>query len=82
MIIYICLCILIALLSVMQTKKIVASSIAYAVVGRLYPCLLYLSRTPDTIRLMFASRNWLPEVCFKLVGNFTLISKEKIEVLD
>ncbi|KAI3451768.1 hypothetical protein Pfo_008433 [Paulownia fortunei] len=44
------------------TKKLVASSIPYIVLGILYAYLLYLSWTPDTIRLMFASKYWLPEL--------------------
>ncbi|XP_075498499.1 protein ABA DEFICIENT 4, chloroplastic-like isoform X1 [Primulina tabacum] len=44
------------------TKKIIASSIPYIVLGLLYAYLLYLSWTPDTIRLMFASKYWLPEL--------------------
>lgn len=46
-----------------QTKKLAASSIPYIVLGVLYAYLLYLSWTPETIRLMFASKYWLPEVC-------------------
>lgn len=38
------------------------SSIPYIVLGLLYAYLLYLSWTPDTLRLMFASKYWLPEV--------------------
>lgn len=38
------------------------SSIPYVVLGVLYAYLLYLSWTPDTLRLMFASKYWLPEV--------------------
>ncbi|KAL6551847.1 Short-chain dehydrogenase/reductase aba4 [Orobanche gracilis] len=44
------------------TKKAVASSIPYIVLGLLYGYLLYRSWTPDTIRLMFASKYWLPEL--------------------
>ncbi|KAL8044807.1 hypothetical protein ABFX02_08G070400 [Erythranthe guttata] len=44
------------------TKKLVASSIPYIVLGVLYGYLLYLSWTPETIRLMFASKYWLPEL--------------------
>ncbi|CAA0813504.1 abscisic acid (aba)-deficient 4 [Striga hermonthica] len=44
------------------TKKVVASSAPFAVLGLLYGYLLYLSWTPDTIRLMFASEYWLPEL--------------------
>lgn len=44
------------------TKKIVASSIPYIVLGTLYAYLLYLSWTPETIQLIFASKYWLPEL--------------------
>ncbi|GFZ18950.1 abscisic acid (aba)-deficient 4 [Actinidia rufa] len=44
------------------TKKSMESSIPYLVLGLLYAYLLYLSWTPDTIRLMFASKYWLPEL--------------------
>ncbi|XP_073154499.1 protein ABA DEFICIENT 4, chloroplastic isoform X1 [Henckelia pumila] len=54
------------------TKKIVASSIPFIVLGLLYAYLLYLSWTPDTIRLMFASKYWLPE----LTGIATMFSNE------
>ncbi|KAI7993238.1 hypothetical protein LOK49_LG11G00457 [Camellia lanceoleosa] len=45
------------------TKKSMESSIPYVLLGLLYAYLLYLSWTPDTIKLMFASKYWLPEVC-------------------
>lgn len=48
----------------MQTKKSMDSTIPYVVLGLLYAYLLYLSWMPDTIRLMFASKYWLPEVCY------------------
>ncbi|KAI3813484.1 hypothetical protein L1987_18209 [Smallanthus sonchifolius] len=44
------------------TKKCMRSSIPYVVLGVLYTYLLYLSWTPDTIGLMFASKYWLPEL--------------------
>ncbi|KAL3630341.1 Short-chain dehydrogenase/reductase aba4 [Castilleja foliolosa] len=44
------------------TKKVVGSSVPYIVLGLLYAYLLYLSWTPDLIRLMFASKYWLPEL--------------------
>ncbi|GER42634.1 abscisic acid (aba)-deficient 4 [Striga asiatica] len=44
------------------TKKVLASSIPYIVLGVLYAYLLYLSWSPDTIRLMFGSKYWLPEL--------------------
>ncbi|KAL2895520.1 Protein ABA DEFICIENT 4 chloroplastic [Bienertia sinuspersici] len=39
----------------LMTKKLMRSSIPYVVLGVLYAYLLYLSWTPETIRLMFAS---------------------------
>ncbi|XWS75466.1 hypothetical protein CRYUN_Cryun01aG0090900 [Craigia yunnanensis] len=44
------------------TKRSTESSIPYIVLGLLYAYLLYLSWTPDTLRLMFASKYWLPEL--------------------
>jgi hypothetical protein len=40
----------------------VESTAPYVALGLLYAYLLYLSWTPDTIRAMFASKYWLPEV--------------------
>ncbi|XVF71636.1 hypothetical protein PTKIN_Ptkin12aG0054900 [Pterospermum kingtungense] len=45
-----------------MTKKSMESSIPYIALGLLYAYLLYLSWTPDTLRLMFASKYWLPEL--------------------
>ena len=45
-----------------QTKRTVESTAPYVALGLLYAYLLYLSWTPDTIRAMFASKYWLPEV--------------------
>ncbi|GLT41153.1 hypothetical protein SLA2020_152380 [Shorea laevis] len=44
------------------TKKVMESSIPFVVLGIVYACLLYLSWTPDTLKLMFASKYWLPEL--------------------
>lgn len=44
------------------TKKCIQSALPYVVLGLLYAYLLYLSWTPDTFRLMFASQYWLPEL--------------------
>ncbi|KAL2329501.1 hypothetical protein Fmac_017082 [Flemingia macrophylla] len=44
------------------TKKSMESSIPYIVLGILYAYLLYLSWTPETIRLIFASKYLLPEL--------------------
>ena len=50
----------------MQTKRTVESSAPYVALGLLYAYLLYLSWTPDTLRAMFASKYWLPEVLVPL----------------
>ncbi|KAF7820015.1 protein ABA DEFICIENT 4, chloroplastic-like isoform X2 [Senna tora] len=44
------------------TKKSVESSIPYVVLSVLYAYLLYLSWTPETVRLIFASKYLLPEL--------------------
>uniref|UniRef100_A0A0E0FFQ1 Protein MAO HUZI 4, chloroplastic n=1 Tax=Oryza nivara TaxID=4536 RepID=A0A0E0FFQ1_ORYNI len=44
------------------TKRAVDSSAPYVALGILYAYLLYLSWTPDTLRAMFASKYWLPEL--------------------
>eukprot|EP00250_Pteridium_aquilinum_P015365 c22543_g1_i2 orf=408-1277(-) len=44
------------------TKKLVESSFPYAVLGVLYVYLLFLSWSPETLQLMFASKYWLPEL--------------------
>nr|XP_023887430.1 protein ABA DEFICIENT 4, chloroplastic isoform X5 [Quercus suber]XP_023887431.1 protein ABA DEFICIENT 4, chloroplastic isoform X5 [Quercus suber] len=44
------------------TKKSVESSIPYVVLGILYAYLLYLSWTPETLRMIFASKYLLPEL--------------------
>ncbi|CAN6451616.1 unnamed protein product [Victoria cruziana] len=44
------------------TKRSMESNIPYILLGALYGFLLYLSWSPDTIRLMFASKYWLPEL--------------------
>ncbi|XP_019454816.1 PREDICTED: protein ABA DEFICIENT 4, chloroplastic-like [Lupinus angustifolius] len=44
------------------TKKSMESSIPYLVLGVLYAYLLYLSWTPETFRLIFASKYLLPEL--------------------
>ncbi|XP_050269790.1 protein ABA DEFICIENT 4, chloroplastic isoform X1 [Quercus robur] len=44
------------------TKKSVESSIPYVVLGLLYAYLLYLSWTPETLRMIFASKYLLPEL--------------------
>lgn len=47
----------------MQTKRSMESGVPYAVLGILYAYLLYLSWTPETVELIFASKYLLPEVC-------------------
>ncbi|KAF6165717.1 hypothetical protein GIB67_012614 [Kingdonia uniflora] len=44
------------------TRRSMESGIPYALLGLLYAYVLYLSWTPDTIRIMFASKYWLPEL--------------------
>ncbi|MQL72236.1 hypothetical protein Taro_004584, partial [Colocasia esculenta] len=44
------------------TKKSMESSLPYVVLGVAYAYLLYLSWSPDTMKLMFASKYWLPEL--------------------
>lgn len=45
-----------------QTKKLAETSFPYMVLGALYIYLLSLSWTSETLRLMFSSKYWLPEV--------------------
>ncbi|XP_008807096.1 protein MAO HUZI 4, chloroplastic-like isoform X2 [Phoenix dactylifera] len=44
------------------TRRMMESSAPYIILGVLYAYLLALSWTPDTLRLMFASKYWLPEL--------------------
>ncbi|URE15525.1 hypothetical protein MUK42_11496 [Musa troglodytarum] len=44
------------------TRRTMESSVPYIALGVLYTYLLYLSWTPDTFRMMFASKYWLPEL--------------------
>ncbi|KAM1575490.1 protein ABA DEFICIENT 4, chloroplastic-like [Malus sylvestris] len=44
------------------TKISMESGIPYIVLGILYAYLLYLSWTPETLQLIFASKYWLPEL--------------------
>ncbi|XP_074279070.1 protein ABA DEFICIENT 4, chloroplastic-like isoform X2 [Silene latifolia] len=44
------------------TKKTMTSSLPYVGLGLVYAYLLWLSWTPDTLGLMFASKYWLPEL--------------------
>lgn len=44
------------------TKKSMVSGVPYVVLGILYAYLLYLSWTPETVELIFASKYLLPEL--------------------
>ncbi|XP_047311051.1 protein ABA DEFICIENT 4, chloroplastic isoform X2 [Impatiens glandulifera] len=44
------------------TKRSMETSFPYVVLGLLYAYLLYLSWTPDTVRLIFGSKYLLPEL--------------------
>lgn len=65
------------------TKKLMASSVPYIVLGLLYAYLLYLSWTPDTIRMMFSSKYWLPELpaIAKLFSNEMTLASAWIHLL-
>nr|XP_029121413.1 uncharacterized protein LOC105048428 isoform X2 [Elaeis guineensis] len=45
-----------------KTRRMMDSSAPYVILGVLYAYLLSLSWTPDTLRMMFASKYWLPEL--------------------
>lgn len=45
-----------------QTRRTMESNAPYVLLGVLYAYLLYLSWTPETLKCMFASKYWLPEV--------------------
>ncbi|XP_059293323.1 protein ABA DEFICIENT 4, chloroplastic [Lycium ferocissimum] len=65
------------------TRKLMGSTIPYVVLGLLYAYLLYLSWTPDTIRLMFASKYWLPELpgIAKMFSNEVTLASAWIHLL-
>ncbi|KAG0495486.1 hypothetical protein HPP92_000177 [Vanilla planifolia] len=44
------------------TRRATESNLPFVVLGVVYAYLLYRSWTPDTMRLMFASKYWLPEL--------------------
>ncbi|GLJ47889.1 hypothetical protein SUGI_1011220 [Cryptomeria japonica] len=44
------------------TKRSMESSIPYIILGAMYTYLLGISWTSETLRLMFASKYWLPEL--------------------
>ncbi|KAM7278117.1 hypothetical protein ACFE04_005251 [Oxalis oulophora] len=54
------------------TKKFIESGIPYVILGLLYASMLYFSWTPDTLRIMFESKYWLPE----LAGIMKMFSRE------
>ncbi|XXG83753.1 hypothetical protein AAC387_Pa10g1438 [Persea americana] len=54
------------------TKRTMESGIPYIVLGTLYAYLLYLSWTPESLQLMFASEYFLPE----LPGMLKMFSSE------
>ncbi|XP_039846627.1 protein MAO HUZI 4, chloroplastic-like isoform X1 [Panicum virgatum] len=56
------------------TKRTVESSAPYVALGLLYAYLLYLSWTPDTLRAMFASKYWLPELLLREMRRFRLMN--------
>ncbi|XP_020590079.1 protein MAO HUZI 4, chloroplastic-like isoform X2 [Phalaenopsis equestris] len=43
-------------------KRVMESNIPFASLAILYGCLVYLSWTPSTLTLLFASKYWLPEL--------------------
>ncbi|KAK4347938.1 hypothetical protein RND71_034277 [Anisodus tanguticus] len=65
------------------TRKVTKSSIPYIILGLLYAYLLCLSWTPDTIRLMFASKYWLPELpgIAKMFSNEVTLASAWIHLL-
>ncbi|KAI7725693.1 hypothetical protein M8C21_018470 [Ambrosia artemisiifolia] len=65
------------------TKKCMRSSIPYVVLGMLYVYLLYLSWTPETICLVFASKYWLPELAgiAKMFSNEMTLASAWIHLL-
>ncbi|CAH9105585.1 unnamed protein product [Cuscuta europaea] len=44
------------------TKKLMGNGTPFVALGVVYAYLLYLSWTPDTLRFMFSSKYWLPEL--------------------
>lgn len=60
----------------MQTKKSMNTGVPFIVLGLFYAYLLYLSWTPDTLKAMFSSKYYLPEVCVWLeeAGSIVLCS--------
>lgn len=59
------------------TRRAMKSNLPYVVLGLAYAFLLYLSWSPDTLRLMFASKYWLPElpgISKMFMNEMTLVS--------
>lgn len=54
------------------TKRAIESNTPYIILGAIYSYLLYLSWSPSTLRTMFASKYWLPQ----LSGICSMFSKE------
>ncbi|GLU01617.1 hypothetical protein SLE2022_189190 [Rubroshorea leprosula] len=67
-----------------QTKKLMESRIPYVVLGLIYAYLFYLSWTPDTLRLLFASKYWLPELpgMAKMFSSEMTLASAWIHLLD
>ncbi|KAJ0962717.1 hypothetical protein J5N97_027839 [Dioscorea zingiberensis] len=65
------------------TRRSMESSIPYVLLGVLYAYLLYLSWTPDTLRAMFASKYWLPELpaIARMFSNEMTVSSAWIHLL-
>lgn len=49
------------------------SSAPYVFLGILYAHLLYLSWSPETLKCMFASKYWLPEVSDLLFSHYQFL---------
>ncbi|GAA0156201.1 hypothetical protein LIER_13746 [Lithospermum erythrorhizon] len=65
------------------TRRSVDSNIPYIVLGLLYAYLLCLSWTPDTLRYMFASKYWMPELSgmLKMFSNDMTLASAWIHLL-
>lgn len=65
------------------TRRSVDSSIPYIILGLLYAYLLCLSWTPDTLRYMFASKYWMPELSgmLKMFSNEMTLASAWIHLL-
>ncbi|KAJ3694428.1 hypothetical protein LUZ60_009908 [Juncus effusus] len=65
------------------TRKTMESMAPYVILGFLYAYLLYLSWTPETIKSMFASKYWLPELSgiARMFSNEITVSSAWIHLL-